>query len=157
MPNRSFSTGRSMFLVLVIAGIAQVSTLSAQAAVRDSPDIFGLWLTTDPQGVSVMQIVAESADSTSVGIGHLPERFASVFRCSIEHSWSYGGDWYYSVATVTPLIDREMLEVTYYLLRVGQDGNTLEIERSSAEQIRRSSAAAPQNADRVIYHRLHLS
>ena len=157
MANRFLSTARFLFVVIAFAGSAVVTQqLSAQSATPPPLDIFGLWLTRDPAGVSMIQVLEESADSSTAGIGRLREPFAGVFRCSIESSWSNRGDRYYSVTTVSGLIEGARLSFAHYLLRLSQNGQTLEIVRSSATPFRRSSAADPEDADSVVYRRLCL-
>lgn len=157
MPNRFFSIARFLFVVLAFAGSAGVMQLSAQSTMSDLSAIFGLWLTRDPGGISMMQVVAESADSSSGAIGRLREPFAAVFRCSIEDSWSDRSYRYYSVVSGSRLIEGVMINLTHYLLRLSQDGQTLEIVRSSAKRFLRSSVADPENDDPVTYHLLRLA
>jgi hypothetical protein len=153
MPNRFFSIARFLLVVLAIAAGAGVMHLSAQSTKPDREAIFGLWLTTDPAGVNMLRVVAESAESSSGGIERLREPFAGVFHCSIEDSWSDSGYRYYSVVSVSRLI--EGASFTHYLLRLSQDGQTLEIVRFSAKRFGRSFT--PLNSDPVTYHRLSLA
>ncbi len=157
MPNRLFSITRFLLVVLAFAVGAGVMQLSAQSTTPDHGAIFGIWLTRDPGGVNMLRVVAESADSSHSGIERLREPFASVFRCSIENSWSDRGFRYYSVVSVSRLIESAMLSFTHYLLRLSQDDQTLEIVRSSAKRFSRSFAADPQDGDPVTYHRLSLT
>jgi hypothetical protein len=157
MLNRSSSTSRSLFVMLLMTCIAVVPALSARSAMPGPPDIFGLWLTTDPAGVGFMEVIAASTDKSSVGIEQLRVPFALIFRCSIEDSWSDREYWYYSVVTVTSLHEGLRMNVMHHLLRLSHDGNTLEIAQSSAERVRRSSVAAMDGDDRVVYHRVRPS
>jgi hypothetical protein len=157
MPNRFFSIARFLLVVLAFALGAGVMQLPAQSTTPDRGAFFGLWLTRDPEGISMMQVVADSADSSSGGIERLREPFAMVFRCSVEDLWSDRGYRYYSVVSVSRLIKDAKLSFTHYLLRLSQDGQTLEIVRSSAKRFSRSSAADPQKGDPVTYHRLSLA
>jgi hypothetical protein len=157
MSNRFFSTARFLLVVLALAVGAGVMQLSAQSTTPDRRAIFGLWLTTDPAGVSMLRVVAESADSSSIGIERPREPFAAIFRCSIENSWSDSGYRYYSVVSVSRVIEGAMPSFMHYLLRLSQDGQTLEIVRSSVERFSRSSATDLHNGDPVTYHRLSLA
>jgi len=155
MPNRFFSIARLLLVVIALTVGAGVMPLSAQSTTPDRKAIFGLWLTTDPAGVNMLRVVAESADRSSIEIERLREPFAGVFRCSIENSWSDSGYRYYSVVSVSRVIKGAMLSFTHYLLRLSQDGQTLEIVRSSVNRFGRTSA--PLNGDPVTYHRLSLA
>ena len=155
MPNRVFSVARLLLVVIALTVGAGVMPLSAQSTTPYREAIFGLWLTTDPAGVNMLRVVAESADISSVRIERLREPFASVFRCSIENSWSDSGYRYYSVASVSRVIEGAMPSFTHCLLRLSQDGQTLEIVRSSVKRF--SPSPAPLNGDPVTYHRLRLA
>jgi len=155
MPNRVFSVARLLLVVIALAAGAGVMQLSAQPATPYREGISGLWLTTDPAGISMLQVVTESVDSSSVRIERLREPFANVFRCSTESSWSDSGYRYYSVVSVSRVIEGAMPSSTHYLLRLSQDGQTLEIVRSSAGRF--SPSSAPLNGDPVIYHRMSLA
>jgi len=155
MPNRVFSVARLLLVVIALTVGAGVMPLSAQSTTPYREAIFGLWLTTDPAGVNMLRVVAESADISSIRIERLREPFAGVFRCSIESSWSDSGYRYYSVVGVSRVIEGAMLSFTHYLLRLSQDGQTLEIVRSSVRRF--SPSSAPLNDDPVMYHRLSLA